>query len=115
MSEKDDDDASSEIASENNINSNSGPDKKPVKTERNAKKNKKKNDSRKSKTSLRSISQIFGPGIITGASDDDPSGIATYSQAGAKFGAWYALDGFISITYDDGCSRNVCQNRTSDW
>ena len=29
---------------------------------------------------------MLGPGIITGASDDDPSGIATYSQAGAKFG-----------------------------
>ena len=28
----------------------------------------------------------IGPGLITGASDDDPSGIATYSQAGAKFG-----------------------------
>ena len=28
----------------------------------------------------------MGPGIITGASDDDPSGIATYSQAGAAFG-----------------------------
>ena len=28
----------------------------------------------------------LGPGIITGASDDDPSGIATYSQAGARFG-----------------------------
>jgi len=28
----------------------------------------------------------FGPGLITGASDDDPSGIATYSQAGAQFG-----------------------------
>jgi NRAMP (natural resistance-associated macrophage protein)-like metal ion transporter len=36
----------------------------------------------------------FGPGLITGASDDDPSGIATYSQAGAKFGfqlAWTML------------------------
>lgn len=31
----------------------------------------------------------LGPGLITGASDDDPSGIATYSQAGAQFG--YAL------------------------
>ena len=30
--------------------------------------------------------QIMGPGLITGASDDDPSGIATYSQAGAQFG-----------------------------
>jgi len=29
--------------------------------------------------------QILGPGLITGASDDDPSGIATYSQAGARF------------------------------
>ena len=36
----------------------------------------------------------LGPGIITGASDDDPSGIATYSQAGAAFGLgtlWTAL------------------------
>src|SRR5437588_13025483 len=30
--------------------------------------------------------RIFGPGVVTGASDDDPSGIATYSQAGAQFG-----------------------------
>ena len=35
--------------------------------------------------------QIMGPGLITGAADDDPSGIATYSQVGAQFGfglAW---------------------------
>ena len=41
--------------------------------------------------------KALGPGLITGASDDDPSGIATYSQAGAKFGLatlWTAL-----ITY----------------
>src|SRR5258708_17462770 len=31
----------------------------------------------------------LGPGLVTGASDDDPSGIATYSQVGARFG--YAL------------------------
>src|SRR5213080_4066080 len=30
--------------------------------------------------------QKLGPGLITGASDDDPSGIATYSQVGAQFG-----------------------------
>jgi NRAMP (natural resistance-associated macrophage protein)-like metal ion transporter len=30
--------------------------------------------------------QQIGPGLITGAADDDPSGIATYSQAGAQFG-----------------------------
>ncbi|MGI9133692.1 MAG: divalent metal cation transporter, partial [Rhodoferax sp.] len=29
--------------------------------------------------------QRLGPGLITGAADDDPSGIATYSQAGAQF------------------------------
>jgi NRAMP (natural resistance-associated macrophage protein)-like metal ion transporter len=34
----------------------------------------------------RRLLQILGPGLITGASDDDPSGIATYSQAGAQFG-----------------------------
>lgn len=33
--------------------------------------------------------KVLGPGLITGASDDDPSGIATYSQAGAQFA--YAL------------------------
>jgi NRAMP (natural resistance-associated macrophage protein)-like metal ion transporter len=32
------------------------------------------------------LMEILGPGLITGASDDDPSGIATYSQAGAQFG-----------------------------
>jgi NRAMP (natural resistance-associated macrophage protein)-like metal ion transporter len=38
--------------------------------------------------------QVLGPGLITGASDDDPSGIATYSQTGAQFGfnmAWVML------------------------
>ena len=33
-----------------------------------------------------SIWQCLGPGLITGAADDDPSGIATYSQTGARFG-----------------------------
>lgn len=41
-----------------------------------------------SKLSLKfsQIMRALGPGLITGAADDDPSGIATYSQAGAKFG-----------------------------
>src|SRR5947199_6896551 len=30
--------------------------------------------------------RALGPGLVTGASDDDPSGIATYAQAGARFG-----------------------------
>jgi NRAMP (natural resistance-associated macrophage protein)-like metal ion transporter len=36
---------------------------------------------------LRHLSQQIGPGLITGAADDDPSGLATYSQAGAQYGA----------------------------
>ncbi len=42
----------------------------------------------------RRLLHFIGPGWITGASDDDPSGIATYSQAGAQFGfamAWVML------------------------
>jgi NRAMP (natural resistance-associated macrophage protein)-like metal ion transporter len=40
---------------------------------------------------------VLGPGLITGASDDDPSGIVTYSQAGAQFG--YALTWTMLFTY----------------
>jgi NRAMP (natural resistance-associated macrophage protein)-like metal ion transporter len=40
---------------------------------------------------------ILGPGLITGAADDDPSGIATYSQAGARFG--YQLAWTLLLTY----------------
>lgn len=32
------------------------------------------------------LGSVLGPGLITGAADDDPSGIATYSQTGAQFG-----------------------------
>src|SRR5215470_20148390 len=32
------------------------------------------------------ILRLLGPGLVTGAADDDPSGIAAYSQAGAQFG-----------------------------
>ena len=35
--------------------------------------------------SLQGLASRLGPGLITGAADDDPSGIATYSQAGAQF------------------------------
>lgn len=43
------------------------------------------------------LKDILGPGLITGASDDDPSGIATYSQAGAQFG--YGLGWTMILTY----------------
>jgi NRAMP (natural resistance-associated macrophage protein)-like metal ion transporter len=43
---------------------------------------------------IKSLLKMLGPGLVTGASDDDPSGIATYSQTGAQFGynqLWTAL------------------------
>ncbi|TIX90975.1 divalent metal cation transporter [Rhizobium sp. P44RR-XXIV] len=43
------------------------------------------------------ILEILGPGLVTGASDDDPSGIATYSQAGAQFG--YTASWTLIFTY----------------
>ncbi|HEY2417796.1 MAG TPA: Nramp family divalent metal transporter [Steroidobacteraceae bacterium] len=39
----------------------------------------------------------LGPGLVTGAADDDPSGIATYSQAGAQFG--YSMLWTVLLTY----------------
>ena len=45
----------------------------------------------------RSWIQRLGPGLITGAADDDPSGIGTYSQAGAQFG--YNLLWTLLLTY----------------
>jgi Mn2+/Fe2+ NRAMP family transporter len=44
---------------------------------------------------------ILGPGLITGASDDDPSGIATYSQAGAQFG--FSIGWTMVLTYPLMC------------
>ena len=35
---------------------------------------------------IKNFFKVYGPGVITGAADDDPSGIATYTQTGAKFG-----------------------------
>jgi NRAMP (natural resistance-associated macrophage protein)-like metal ion transporter len=40
---------------------------------------------------------VLGPGLVTGAADDDPSGIATYSQAGAQFG--FRLGWTLILTY----------------
>jgi NRAMP (natural resistance-associated macrophage protein)-like metal ion transporter len=46
--------------------------------------------------------QVLGPGLITGASDDDPSGIATYSQAGAQFG--YSLGWVMLFSWPLMCA-----------
>jgi NRAMP (natural resistance-associated macrophage protein)-like metal ion transporter len=40
----------------------------------------------KTNSRIRKIFGLLGPGLVTGAADDDPSGIATYSQIGARFG-----------------------------
>jgi NRAMP (natural resistance-associated macrophage protein)-like metal ion transporter len=48
------------------------------------------------------LRDVLGPGLITGASDDDPSGIATYSQAGAQFG--YTLGWTLLFTYPLMCA-----------
>ncbi|HSB87590.1 MAG TPA: Nramp family divalent metal transporter [Ilumatobacteraceae bacterium] len=55
--------------------------------------------------------RALGPGLVTGASDDDPSGIATYSQAGAQFKysmAWVALVTLpLSAAVQEICDRTA--------
>jgi NRAMP (natural resistance-associated macrophage protein)-like metal ion transporter len=49
---------------------------------------------RAEKNPLKRLAKVLGPGLVTGASDDDPSGIGTYAQAGAQYGyatLWTAL------------------------
>ncbi len=58
---------------------------------------------------IRVYLQALGPGLITGASDDDPSGIGTYAQTGAQFGyaqLWTALFTFPLMTaVQEMCAR----------
>ena len=73
----------------------------------------------------KNILKILGPGLVTGAADDDPSGIATYSQVGAQFGygmGWTVILSFplmvaiqevaahIGVVTGSGISRNVKQH-----
>ena len=57
--------------------------------------------------------QLLGPGLVTGASDDDPSGIGTYSQAGSQFGLatlWLALFTFpLMVAVQETCARIALQ------
>lgn len=61
------------------------------------------------KNSWKKILRVLGPGLVTGASDDDPSGIATYSQAGAQFGyatLWTAMITFpLMAAIQEMCAR----------
>lgn len=58
---------------------------------------------------LSRVFRILGPGLITGAADDDPSGIATYSQTGAQFGygqLWTAVFLYPFMTaVQEACAR----------
>ena len=56
------------------------------------------------------LRDVLGPGLITGASDDDPSGIATYSQAGAQFG--YTLGWTLLFTYPLMCAIQLISAQT---
>jgi NRAMP (natural resistance-associated macrophage protein)-like metal ion transporter len=59
----------------------------------------------------RAYLRALGPGLITGASDDDPSGIATYAQTGAKFGLsmlWVSLLTFpLMASVQEMCDRTA--------
>lgn len=67
------------------------------------------NNRAKFKNKLTRFWKILGPGLVTGASDDDPSGIATYSQAGAVYGLstlWTALIAFpLMAAIQQMCAR----------
>jgi NRAMP (natural resistance-associated macrophage protein)-like metal ion transporter len=54
--------------------------------------------------------KALGPGLVTGAADDDPSGIATYSQIGAQFGytlGWTMLFSYPLMTAVQGLSAGI--------
>jgi NRAMP (natural resistance-associated macrophage protein)-like metal ion transporter len=58
---------------------------------------------------LSRLKKIIGPSIITGASDDDPSGIATYTQAGAGFGLQFLWTAIVTwpmmVVIQEMCAR----------
>ncbi len=61
------------------------------------------------KEKKKKLTEILGPGLVTGAADDDPSGIVTYTQAGAKFGfgqLWTLLFSLpLLIAVQEACAR----------
>src|SRR6266496_6588791 len=56
---------------------------------------------------LRRFLAVLGPGLISGAADDDPSGIATYSIAGAQMGTAMLWTAFITWPFM-GCVQFMC-------
>ncbi len=61
------------------------------------------------KSLIQRLKKAVGPGVITGIADDDPSGIATYSQTGAMFGygqLWLALFSYpFMVSIQEMCAR----------
>lgn len=57
----------------------------------------------------RSVFDVLGPGLVTGAADDDPSGIGTYSQVGAQFGyglSWTMVFSYpLMVSIQEICAR----------
>jgi NRAMP (natural resistance-associated macrophage protein)-like metal ion transporter len=70
----------------------------------------------KTSAKWRQYLSAIGPGLITGASDDDPSGIATYAQAGSKYGLsflWVALLSFpLMAAVQEICDRTALATGT---
>lgn len=64
---------------------------------------------KKNSNKLKRFLRILGPGVITGAADDDPSGIATYSQTGAQFGYGQLWTAIFMLPFQTGvqeaCAR----------
>jgi NRAMP (natural resistance-associated macrophage protein)-like metal ion transporter len=58
---------------------------------------------------IKNFFKVFGPGVVTGAADDDPSGIATYTQTGAKFGygqLWTVIVMLpLMVAVQEACAR----------
>jgi NRAMP (natural resistance-associated macrophage protein)-like metal ion transporter len=77
-----------------------------------------KSDARSSAPHVRFLQYLraVGPGLVTGASDDDPSGIATYAQAGSKYGLsflWTALLTFpLMAAVQEICDRTALATGT---
>ncbi len=64
---------------------------------------------KQAKHKIRNFFRLLGPGLVTGAADDDPSGIATYSQAGAQYGfglLWTSLFMLpLQVSIQEACAR----------
>ncbi|MEP6793819.1 MAG: divalent metal cation transporter [Saprospiraceae bacterium] len=67
------------------------------------------NNKKRASNKLLRFWKLLGPGLVTGSSDDDPSGIATYSQAGAAFGLstlWTSIVAFpLMASIQQMCAR----------